>query len=101
MKVIKDFLDAVNETEESHITKGTVMFASQVTMESLRVTLASVRDLIADLLSKGARFVLTGKLNQDPLEVINMLFFQHFYVCAVGLVQKAPCHSVFSRGSLA
>ncbi|XP_077556947.1 uncharacterized protein LOC144170810 [Haemaphysalis longicornis] len=68
IEVIKKFLDAVNETEESHVTKGTVMFASQVTMESLRVTLASVRDLIGDLLSKGARFVLTGKLNQDPLE---------------------------------
>ncbi|KAH9372252.1 hypothetical protein HPB48_012050 [Haemaphysalis longicornis] len=65
IEVIKEFLDAVNETEESHVTRGTVIFASQVTMESLRVTLASVRDLIGDLLSKGARFVLTGKMNQD------------------------------------
>ncbi|XP_075751644.1 uncharacterized protein LOC142817793 isoform X1 [Rhipicephalus microplus] len=68
VEVIQEFLDAVNTTEENHITNGTVMFASQVTMESLRVTLASVRDLITDLLSKGARYVLTGKLNEDPLE---------------------------------
>ncbi|KAH8025801.1 hypothetical protein HPB51_012123 [Rhipicephalus microplus] len=68
VEVIQEFLDAVNKTEENHITNGTVMFASQVTMESLRVTLASVRDLITDLLSKGARYVLTSKLNQDPLE---------------------------------
>ncbi|KAH7944680.1 hypothetical protein HPB51_028598 [Rhipicephalus microplus] len=67
-KEVEEFLDAVNKTEENHITNGTVMFASQVTMKSLRVTLASVRDLITDLLSKGARYVLTGKLNQDSLE---------------------------------
>ncbi|KAH6920264.1 hypothetical protein HPB50_028748 [Hyalomma asiaticum] len=70
IEVIQEFLDAVNKTEENHITNGTVMFASQVTMESLRVTLASVRDLVTDLLSKGARYVLTGKLNQDPLEYL-------------------------------
>ncbi|KAH6921093.1 hypothetical protein HPB50_027921 [Hyalomma asiaticum] len=68
IEVIQEFLDAVNKTEENQITNGTVMFASQVTMESLRVTLASVWDLVTDLLSKGARYVLTGKLNQDPLE---------------------------------
>ncbi|KAH8008928.1 hypothetical protein HPB51_007593 [Rhipicephalus microplus] len=68
VEVIQEFLDAVNKTEENHITNGTVMFASQVTMESPHVTLASVRDLITDLLSKRAHYVLTGKLNQDPLE---------------------------------
>ncbi|KAL1445402.1 hypothetical protein MTO96_045036, partial [Rhipicephalus appendiculatus] len=68
VEVIQEFLDAVNTTEQSHIANGTVMFASQVTMESLRVTISSVRDLVIDLLSKGARYVLTGKLNQDPLE---------------------------------
>lgn len=55
-------------TEQNHISKGTVMFASQVTMEFLRVTLASVRDLTKDLLARGERYMLTGKLNQDPLE---------------------------------
>lgn len=38
-------------------------------MESLRVTLSSVLDIIRFLLLKGAHYVLTGKLNQDPLEV--------------------------------
>lgn len=70
-QVITEFLCLVNVTEENHITKGTAMFASQLTIESLRVTLASVLDLITDLLSEGADYVLTGKLNQDPLEVIN------------------------------
>nr|XP_037275120.1 uncharacterized protein LOC119167700 [Rhipicephalus microplus] len=66
-QVITEFLRLVNVTEQNHITKGTVMFASQVTMESLRVTLASVLDLIRDL-SEGADYVLTEKLNHDPLE---------------------------------
>ncbi|KAH6948676.1 hypothetical protein HPB50_025849 [Hyalomma asiaticum] len=68
VEVIQQLLDAVNKTEKNHIAKGTVMFASQVTVESLRVTFASVRDLVGDL-CKGARYVLTCKLNQDPLEI--------------------------------
>ncbi|KAM7302656.1 hypothetical protein ISCGN_018164 [Ixodes scapularis] len=65
---ITEFLELVNITEQNNRTRGTSMFASQVTMESLRVTLASARDLITDLLGSGAEYVLTGKLNQDPLE---------------------------------
>ncbi|KAG0442857.1 hypothetical protein HPB47_015547 [Ixodes persulcatus] len=68
IKIITDFLELVDETEHNHNTRGTVMFASPVTTQSLRVTLASVRDLISDLLRTGAHYVLTGKLNQDPLE---------------------------------
>lgn len=46
------------------------MFATPATMQSLRVTLASVRDLISDLPRCRGHYVLTEKLNQDPLEVI-------------------------------
>lgn len=88
MKVIQEFLDAVNKTKENHITNGTVMFTSQVTMESLRVTLASVRDLITDL-SKGARYVLTGKLNEDPLEVSRLFFlFITFMFAHIAFIKK-------------
>ncbi|KAH6945573.1 hypothetical protein HPB50_009092 [Hyalomma asiaticum] len=66
--IIQDFIDILDLTERNHVQKGTAMFASQVTMESLRVTLTSILDLTKDLLAKGARYVLTGKLNQDPLE---------------------------------
>ncbi|KAG0443505.1 hypothetical protein HPB47_014838 [Ixodes persulcatus] len=68
MKILTDFLKLVDEMVHNHNTRGTVMFASPVTMQSLRVTLASLRDLISDLLRVGAHYVLTGKLNQDPLE---------------------------------
>ncbi|KAH9364614.1 hypothetical protein HPB48_012839 [Haemaphysalis longicornis] len=52
INVITEFLCLVNVTEQNHITKETFMFASQVTTESLRVTLASVLDLIKGLLSE-------------------------------------------------
>ncbi|KAH8021967.1 hypothetical protein HPB51_019611 [Rhipicephalus microplus] len=66
--IIQDFMIILDLTERNHVEKGTAMFASQVTMESLRVTLSSILELTNDLLAKGARYVLTGKLNQDPLE---------------------------------
>ncbi|KAG0422800.1 hypothetical protein HPB47_001406, partial [Ixodes persulcatus] len=64
---ITEFPELVNITEQNNRTRGTCVFPSQVTTESLRVTLASARDLITDLLDSGAEYVLTGKLNQDPL----------------------------------
>lgn len=49
-----------------------------MTTESLRVTLMSVIDIITWLHDKGTRYVLTIKLNQDPLEValIGLLCFE-------------------------
>lgn len=49
--------------------KGTKLFASQLTTESLRVALLSTLDVISYLFEKEAVYVLTAKLNQDPLEV--------------------------------
>ncbi|KAL1477602.1 hypothetical protein MTO96_035607, partial [Rhipicephalus appendiculatus] len=67
--VIKDFLNMLNETERNHCEKNTLLFASRQTMESLRVTLLSVLDIIEDLFAaEGTQYVLTAKLNQDPLE---------------------------------
>ncbi|KAH7932730.1 hypothetical protein HPB49_001788 [Dermacentor silvarum] len=68
IKVIQDFLEMVNTTERTCRSDGTRTFASQMTMESLRVTLMSVLDIITLLHSKDVPYVLTAKLNQDPLE---------------------------------
>ncbi|KAL1417159.1 hypothetical protein MTO96_000642 [Rhipicephalus appendiculatus] len=69
IQVIKDFLNMLNETERNHCEKNTLLFASRQTMESLRVTLLSVLDIIEDLFAAGGtQYVLTAKLNQDPLE---------------------------------
>lgn len=67
-QIIKDFLDVLNLTERNAVEKGTKLFASQLTMESLRVTLLSTLDIISYLFDKEAVYVLTAKLNQDPLE---------------------------------
>lgn len=56
-------------TEKNALEKGTKLFASQLTTESLRATLLSTLDIISYLFDKEAVYVLTAKLNQDPLEV--------------------------------
>ncbi|KAH6935928.1 hypothetical protein HPB50_011478 [Hyalomma asiaticum] len=68
IQVLKDFLNMLNETEQQCRQTNTKMFASQMTVESLRVTLMSVLDIIDIMHSKGVPYVLTAKLNQDPLE---------------------------------
>lgn len=68
----------LNSTEEESVNNNTKLFASQMTTESLRVTLVSVIDIITWLHDKGVRYVLTVKPNQDPLEVarIGLLYVE-------------------------
>lgn len=68
-QIIKEFLEILNLTERNAVEKGTKLFASQLTTESLRVTLLSTLDIISYLFYKEAVYVLTAKLNQDPVEV--------------------------------
>lgn len=81
IKVIQDFLEMVNTTERTCRSDGTRTFASQMTMESLRVTLMSVLDIITLLHSKDVPYVLTAKLNQDPLEVCAYLYLFYCTPC--------------------
>ncbi|KAH6924606.1 hypothetical protein HPB50_020136 [Hyalomma asiaticum] len=67
-QVINDFLDLLNTTEKNSVEKGLKLCASNLTTESLRVTLVSTLDIIKFLLDQGAHYVLTAKLNQDTLE---------------------------------
>lgn len=59
----------VNTIERSSAAENTRTFTSQMTIESLRVTLMSVLDIITLLHDRNVVYVLTAKLNQDPLEV--------------------------------
>lgn len=71
----------LNSTEKSCKEDNTKMFASQMTVESLRVTLMSVLDVIDLLHKQGVPYVLTVKLNQDPLEVHHFfLLIQKFHI---------------------
>lgn len=74
-QIMKQFLEVLNVTERNAVEKGTKLFASQLTTESLRVTLLSTLDIISYLFDKGAIYVLTAKLNQDPLEVAQRPYF--------------------------
>ncbi|KAL1480527.1 hypothetical protein MTO96_050943 [Rhipicephalus appendiculatus] len=66
--VIKDFLALLNTTERNAVCSGLKLFASQMTTEAMRVTLLSTLDIIEYLFGLGAHYILTAKLNQDPLE---------------------------------
>lgn len=76
LQVIRTFLCLLNTTEEDSIRLKTKLFASQMTTESLRVTLMSVLDIIL-LHDKDVIYVLTAKLNQDPLEVSKRRHYAH------------------------
>lgn len=77
LQVIRTFLCLLNTTEEDSIRLKTKLFASQMTTESLRVTLMSVLDIIILLHDKDVIYVLTAKLNQDPLEVMKRRHYAH------------------------
>ncbi|KAH6924567.1 hypothetical protein HPB50_019605 [Hyalomma asiaticum] len=65
IKFLEEFLDMLNQTEAR---KDVKLIASNQTVESLRVTLMSVLCIIEFLHSEGVSYILTAKLNQDPLE---------------------------------
>jgi hypothetical protein len=44
-------------------------FASSLTLSTLRVSILSTIDLVDELLDMGFEYVLTGKFNQDCIEV--------------------------------
>ncbi|KAH8019311.1 hypothetical protein HPB51_018823 [Rhipicephalus microplus] len=67
-QVIKDFLALLNMTERNALCSGLKLFASQMMTEAMRVTLLSTLDIIEYLFGQGAHYILTAKLNQDPLE---------------------------------
>jgi len=78
MLKIVDHTEAINRAGDCPIK----MFASQTTIESWRLSIQSAITLTEELFSAGYSYVLTGKWNQDPLEVsaeIQMSAFQNNY----------------------
>ncbi|KAH6923713.1 hypothetical protein HPB50_005307 [Hyalomma asiaticum] len=67
-QVTKDLLALLNTTERNPVCSGLKLFASQMTTEAMRVTLLSTLGIIEYLFGQGAHYILTAKLNQDPLE---------------------------------
>ena len=55
---------------------GVKTFASLTTLHALRVTIKSVAEIIEQLFSLGVEMVLTGKANQDCLEVFMVIILR-------------------------
>lgn len=76
-KTLEDLLDTLKETEtHSKLSKDNPKpFLSDTSLKAMRITVCSTIELVEFLLKKcGFDFVLTGKFNQDCLEVIHMTF---------------------------
>ena len=54
------------------------MFLSDTTLQAWRITVISVIALTEELLNAGYITVLTGKFNQDPLEVLFLKIAKNF-----------------------
>lgn len=63
--------DALNLTDMKDVDSNEVYepFLSTTTMNGLRVTIFNTIDVVNLLLDSGYNYVLTGKLNQDCIEV--------------------------------
>lgn len=75
-KKLDIFLEILDVTEECNRTRKpndpktpVKMFLSNTTLQAWRVTVLSVIALTEEMFNVGYTSVLTGKLNQDPLEV--------------------------------
>jgi hypothetical protein len=68
---LEELLEALWETEVKRDETGIPSFASQTTLQALRMTVFSTIELTDYLLGDdiGYDFVLTGKFNQDCVEV--------------------------------
>ena len=63
------------EVDPVNDCKVTKMFMATTTLRSWRITVLSTIALTEKMLNAGYFTVLTGKLNQDPIEVNNKLLF--------------------------
>ena len=67
-QILADLLIAVDDSERFEKESGIPAFASQQTLDSLRLSLSSCYNLTQELLDADYDFVLTGKFNQDCIE---------------------------------
>ncbi len=94
--VLKTMLDVLDVTEnfhnqrEKHSDSPSEMFCSTTTLRALRLTINSAMALTEEMLENDYHTVLTGKWNQDPVEVGNLLstnyikfiYIQYIFLCS-------------------
>ena len=74
--ILDDMLCVLDQSEKVYKETGTTikMFASITTIRAWRLSIRSAIALIEEMFNAGFHFVLTGKWNQDPLEVCKHIF---------------------------
>lgn len=71
-KKLRIMLDILKQSEDCFKKNPKIpMFMSQTTLLGWRVTISSVILLTEEMFSAGFHTVLTGRFNQDPIEVIS------------------------------
>lgn len=70
-KKLYEMLTVLDETEDiyNESNKRDTMFASTTTIRGWRTSIKSTIGIVEDLFAENYSFVLTGKFNQDALEV--------------------------------
>lgn len=68
-QILNRMIDALDSSERVFLENGLTPFISQTTLEAFRMTIRSVISLVEEMLQDGYTFVLTGKFNQDCIEV--------------------------------
>lgn len=90
--ILDTMLTALDITETVYEKDKKVhMFCSQTTLHGLRTSIKSVIEITERQLNAGYSVVLTGKLNQDPIEV-----FKYF----IQLERPLKCSTFVIRGYL-
>lgn len=77
-KILEVMLSVLDETERVYLQskKQRKMFVSMTTLRGWRISIKSTISLVEEMFTENYSVVLTGKFNQDALEVID---FQRIY----------------------
>ena len=78
MLKILDITEELHRTREKNSNRPMEMFVSTTTLRGMRIVIHSAMLLTKEMLDNGYSYVLPGKWNQDPVEVLPQLFV--FYI---------------------
>ena len=67
---VLDITETEHKNREKNSSSPSEIFCSLTTLKALRITINSAMALTEELLENGYHTALTGKMNQDPIEVI-------------------------------
>ena len=74
MLEVLDITEQLHRTREKNYNQPMEMFVSTTTLRGMRIVIHSAMHLTKEMLDNGYSYVLPGKWNQDPVEVLPQLF---------------------------